>query len=123
MHPGGSCGNVPAFMPVRYECQRCTNCCRWPGFVRVEAADITALAGATGLSEHEFIQRYTRLRPQRDGLALVDKPNGECVFLDGRDCAVQSSKPSQCRGFPNTWNFPGWREVCEAVPVAAAVAV
>ncbi len=76
-----------------------------------------AIAAHLGLSEHDFIQRYTRLRPRRDGLALIDKPNGECVFLEGRDCAVQAVKPRQCRGFPNAWNFPGWREVCEAVPV------
>ena len=102
---------------VYYQCQRCTNCCRWPGFVKVDDADITAIAAHLGLGEHEFIQHYTRLRPRRDGLALIDKPNGECVFLDGRDCVVQPVKPGQCRGFPNTWNFPGWREVCEAVPL------
>ncbi len=104
---------------IYYQCQRCTNCCRWPGFVKVDAPDIAAIASHLGLSEHEFIQRYTRLRPRRDGLALIDKPNGECVFLEGRDCAVQPVKPGQCRGFPNTWNFTGWREVCEAVPVPA----
>jgi Fe-S-cluster containining protein len=80
-------------------------------------AEIAALAGFLALDEHEFIQRFTRLRPQRDGLALLDKPNGECIFLEGRECAVQAVKPVQCAGFPNTWNFPGWREVCEAVPV------
>ncbi len=78
---------------VHYQCQRCTNCCKWPGF---------------------------RLRPNRDGLALTDKPNGECIFLEGRDCRVQPVKPGQCRGFPNTWNFPGWREVCEAVEVESS---
>jgi hypothetical protein len=26
-------------------------------------------------------------------------------------------KPEQCSGFPNKWNFPGWRQVCEAIPV------
>ncbi|PHX94050.1 MAG: zinc/iron-chelating domain-containing protein, partial [Pedosphaera sp.] len=39
------------------------------------------------MSEHEFIQQFTRLRPDRRGLALMDKPNGECVFLDGENCA------------------------------------
>ena len=102
---------------VYYQCQRCTNCCRWPGFVKVDESDIAAIASHLNVTEHEFIQHYTRLRPRRDGLALVDKPNGECVFLDGRDCAVQAVKPGQCRGFPNTWNFPGWREVCEALPI------
>ncbi len=99
-----------------YQCQRCTNCCRWPGFVKVGEAELSAIAQFLGMEEHQFIQEYTRLRPQRDGLALIDKPNGECVFLEGKDCAIQAVKPVQCAGFPNTWNFPGWREVCEAVP-------
>jgi Fe-S-cluster containining protein len=103
---------------VYYQCQRCTNCCRWPGLVRVDNDDISALAAYLGLDERSFIERYTRLRPQRDGLALTEKANGECVFLDGRDCAVQRVKPRQCAGFPNTWNFPGWQSVCEAIPVS-----
>lgn len=105
--------------PVFYQCQRCANCCRWPGIVRVDDAEIRALAEFVGLTEYDFIQRYTRLRPQRDGLSLVEKTNGECIFLDGRDCTVQPVKPRQCRGFPNEWNFPGWQEACEAIPVPA----
>ncbi len=100
-----------------YACQRCTNCCRWPGFVKISSEDITAIAGHLGLEESEFIQKFTRLRPSRDGLALIDQPDGACVFLEGRDCRIQAVKPLQCRGFPNTWNFPGWRDVCEAIEV------
>jgi Fe-S-cluster containining protein len=104
---------------VFYQCQRCANCCRWPGFVKISDAEITAISSFLGLSEEAFIQTLTRLRPRRDGLALIDKANGECVFLDGRDCRIQAVKPEQCRGFPNTWNFPGWQTVCEALPVLA----
>ena len=64
----------------------------------------------------EFIERYTRLRDDRRGLALVEKPNGECVFLSGNDCSVQPVKPQQCRDFPNLWNFPGFEKICRAVP-------
>ncbi len=71
-----------------------------------------------GIGDEAFIQSHTRLRPERNGLALIDKPNGECIFLDGGNCAIQPVKPSQCRGFPNKWNFPGWRETCEAIPIA-----
>lgn len=101
---------------VHYDCQRCTQCCRWPGWVPVGEDEISRMAALLEISESEFVDRYTRLGPRRDGLALMEKSNGECVFLDGRDCRVQSAKPIQCRGFPNTWNFPGWRAVCEAVP-------
>ena len=101
---------------VHYDCQRCTACCRWPGQVKVGAEEIAAIAEHLGLTEWDFIQQYTRIRPQRDGLALVDKAGGECVFLEGADCRIQGAKPIQCKGFPNTWNFPGWRMSCEAVP-------
>lgn len=104
-------------MDVYYQCQRCTNCCKWPGQVKLTDADIAAMSGLLGMDERDFIERYTRLRPDRRGLALIDKGNGECIFLDGRDCLVQAAKPEQCIGFPNKWNFPGWRDVCEAVPV------
>ncbi|MEO8353364.1 MAG: YkgJ family cysteine cluster protein [Chthoniobacteraceae bacterium] len=101
---------------VHYDCQRCTACCRWPGFVKVDESEIAAIAAHVGLEEADFIQRFTRLRPNRDGLALIDKENGECHFLESGDCTIQPVKPRQCREFPNRWNFPGWREVCEAVP-------
>jgi Fe-S-cluster containining protein len=105
---------------IYYQCQRCTNCCRWPGFVKLNDREIAEIAAFVGLTEFDFIQQYTRLRQYRDGLALTDKANGECVFLDGNNCAIQQVKPQQCRDFPNKWNFPGWRQVCEAVPVLAA---
>lgn len=103
-------------MPIFHECQRCTACCRWPGEVRVTDAEVTRLAAFLGIAEDEFIQRNMRLRPDRRGLVLADKENGECVFLDGVDCRVQSVKPQQCRDFPNLWNFPGWEKVCHAIP-------
>lgn len=103
-------------MPVFHECQRCTACCRWPGQVRLSEPEITRLAQFRGVSEPEFIQQFTRLRPDRLGLALMDKPNGECAFLEGENCAVQPVKPQQCRDFPNLWNFPGFEQTCRAVP-------
>jgi Fe-S-cluster containining protein len=112
-----SCRENASGTDVRYACQRCTNCCRWPGFVKLTDADITAIAAFLGMNEHAFIEKFTRLRPRRDGLALIDNPDESCVFLEGRDCRIQPVKPVQCSGFPNTWNFPGWRDVCEAIEV------
>ena len=85
--------------------------------MKVSESEIARIAEHLRIGEDDFIQRYTRLRPQRDGLALIDKGSShECIFLEGRDCAIQRVKPIQCAGFPNAWNFPGWRESCEAVP-------
>ncbi len=67
---------------------------------------------------YDFVRDYTRLRENRQGLSLIDKEGTtECIMLDGENCKIQEVKPYQCAGFPNRWNFEGWREVCEAVPV------
>ena len=103
-------------MPIFFECQRCTACCRWPGQVRVSGAEITRLAALKNLCEHEFIQQFTRLRADRQGLALKEQADGACIFLEGENCAVQPVKPQQCREFPNLWNFPGFEKTCHAIP-------
>ncbi len=103
-------------VPIFYECQRCTACCRWPGQVRLTDAEISRLAAFKQMSEFDFIQKFLHLRHDRQGLALQNKPNGECIFLDGDNCAVQPVKPQQCRDFPNLWNFPGFEKVCHAIP-------
>ncbi|MES2474621.1 MAG: YkgJ family cysteine cluster protein [Verrucomicrobiota bacterium] len=103
---------------VRYVCQRCTACCKWPGDVRLETDEIPRIAEFLGMDEAAFIERYTRLRMNRKGLSLIEKENHECSMLEGNACRIHAVKPGQCAGFPNKWNFPGWRQVCEAIPVA-----
>ena len=102
----------------RYLCQRCGNCCRWPGDVRISDDEVPRIAAFLELSEEEFTERFTRLNANRTGLSITDKPNGECVFLEGANvCRIQPVKPGQCGGFPNEWRFPGWRDVCEAIEI------
>ena len=103
---------------VTYLCQRCGNCCRWPGDVIVTGEEISGIAMHLGLPESAFIQNYTRLSANRKHLSIIDKADGSCVFLEGQNtCKIQPVKPEQCRGFPNKWRFDGWREVCEALEV------
>ena len=108
-------------MPIFYECQRCTACCRWPGDVRVSDDEIRRLAAFVSLTEDEFIQRFTRLTRDRRGLSLVEKASGECQFLEGGNCSVQSVKPQQCRDFPNLWRFSGFEKTCHAKPHSVEV--
>lgn len=116
----GSPGNDHTVLEpgVNYVCQRCAACCKWPGDVRIDDGDVTVISGFLGMDESEFLDRYTRLRTNRQGLSLMEKENHECVMLEGGSCRIHPVKPSQCAGFPNKWNFPGWREICEAIPVS-----
>lgn len=100
----------------RFECIRCGNCCRWPGCVKVGDAEIDAIAAFLGMEVSEFIERYTALMPDRQGLTLIEKPDGSCIFLEGGKglsrCRIQPVKPVQCDAFPEKWNFPGWEKEC-----------
>lgn len=118
----GSPGNreVTLDAEVHYACQRCTACCKWPGDVRLEEDEIAPIAAFLDLTDREFLDGFTRLRTNRQGLSLVEKENHECIMLAGDACRIHPVKPGQCRGFPNKWNFPGWRQVCEAVVVPRA---
>ena len=77
--------------------------------------EIAAVAAHVGLDEAAFIQRHTRLMPDRRSLSLVEKDDGSCVFVtpDNR-CDINDVKPKQCRDFPDVWNFPGYEQVCRA---------
>ena len=104
-------------MPIFYECNRCTACCRWPGQVSLVPEQIATIAAFLGITEPEFIEQFTRLNRTRPGLALQDQADGSCIFLEGGDCRIQPVKPQQCREFPNLWNFPGFERACRARPV------
>lgn len=102
-------------MIARRQCTRCGNCCRWTGYVRLKEAEVDAIVAHLGLSATEFMERFTRLTDDRRGLSLIEKPDGSCIFLEGtNECRIQPVKPSQCIGFPNAWNFPGFEKQCRS---------
>jgi Fe-S-cluster containining protein len=103
-------------MPRSYRCQRCTACCRWPGEVHLGNEEVSRLAAFLGMPEYRFVQDHMRLGGDGGRLVLIDKPNGHCIFLEGRDCRVQPVKPDQCREFPNRGRFPGFERLCQAIP-------
>jgi Fe-S-cluster containining protein len=86
-----------------FECQQCGICCRWEGDVLLEPEDVPRLAVATGLSEAEFIERYTVLASNRRQLSLSEHSDGSCVFLEENRCAHYDARPEQCRTFPHAW--------------------
>ncbi|QQL43914.1 YkgJ family cysteine cluster protein [Sulfuriroseicoccus oceanibius] len=101
----------------RWQCQRCGNCCKWPGDVRVDDEEIAKIAAFLDMDVNDFMNEYVRLRSDRQGLSLIEKPNDECIFFEDGGCVINPVKPIQCAGFPNTWNYIGWRNDCEAIAV------
>lgn len=101
---------------VLYDCARCGACCRWKGDVCIEEDEVIRIAAFLHMEEEAFVNEYCRLRANRMGLSIKDAPDGACMMLDADGCRINPVKPRQCKGFPNTWNFPGWRDVCRATP-------
>jgi len=108
-------------MTSTYKCRRCGNCCRWAGYVRLSDADIDGMAALLEMDPYAFLAEYTILTLDRQDISLIEKADGSCIFLDGKNiCRVNAAKPQQCRGFPNAWNFVGFDLECEAERVPAA---
>lgn len=57
------------------------------------------MAALLGESEWDFVQKFTRLRPQRDGLALLDKENGECIFWTVATAGCRRRNPFSAASF------------------------
>src|SRR5262249_2755979 len=78
-----------------------------PGSVRVDDAEIAALARRAGLADARFRAAFPR--PLRGGggeRSRRERRDGTCVFYDPqRGCTVYADRPRQCR----TWPF--WRAV------------
>jgi len=104
---------------VDFHCKRCGNCCRHAGEVRLEEGEAEAIAVLLGMDVVSFTATYTRLRDDRRGLSLTEKPGGNCVFLSGNapfECGIQAAKPKQCRDFPFGWRYEDFEAICAAAP-------
>lgn len=106
---------------LRFQCTACGDCCTGPpGFVWVNREETTRLAARLGMPLDEFERKYTRKVGIRR--SLVEFPNGDCVFFDGRTrkCQVYEDRPRQCRTWPfwqsNIATEEAWKKTCEICP-------
>ena len=100
----------------------CANCCRGPGFVRLQADEIDRIAAFLHISRDEFLRRFTRTpeikeHAARGDLWLLDKPGPaqECIFLADNRCSIHDAKPDHCVGFPTRWRTPDVMDYCEGM--------
>ena len=93
---------------VRFSCQSgCTRCCGGaPGDVFVTAEEIAAIAQLLKIEPTEFEASYVR-HYSSGKMSLTERPNGDCVMLDGKGCGIYSARPKQCR------DYPFWSEIME----------
>jgi Fe-S-cluster containining protein len=99
----------------KWLCQRCGNCCRWPGFVIVSGKEIDRMADFKGMDPEDFLEKYVEVTPDGESLTLIMKKDDSCIFLgENNTCKVNEVKPNQCGDFPNQWYFDGWQDMCEA---------
>ncbi len=100
---------------LRFECTQCGNCCTGgPGAVWFTADEGRAIAARLGVSEGQFLDRYTRRIGVRRSFNERKTEHGfDCVFLDRSTapgkamCSIYDVRPTQCR----TWPF--WPENLE----------
>lgn len=86
--------------------------------IKLKENEIEPIADFLKIDPLDFIQDYCEILPDRGGLGIISRPTHECIFLEGKNrCKINSVKPAQCSGFPNLWKFPGWRDLCEAIPI------
>jgi Fe-S-cluster containining protein len=107
---------------LRFRCTQCSRCCTGQeGYVWLSPKDQEPIARHLGLEREAFLKRYVRLVGRL--LCLVDKPNGDCIFLtEDKRCAIHPVKPRQCLAFP-FWprlveTEGSWAEVAETCPGA-----
>jgi Fe-S-cluster containining protein len=108
---------------LKFKCTRCGNCCTGaPGFVWVNAEEVTKIARYLGESEEKVARKYVRRIGVRH--SLKEHANGDCVFYsrEGRGCSIYPARPRQCRTWP-FWNSnlagpEAWQETCRDCPGA-----
>ena len=81
------------------DCTVCANCCRGP-HVYIEWRDVVRLMRFLGVSQKEFLEKYTMPGDEEKRVLLRSSATG-CVFLEGNLCSVYGARPDVCRRFPH----------------------
>jgi uncharacterized protein len=105
---------------LAFSCTRCGACCTGaPGFVWVDAEEVSALAKHRGMTVEAFGKKF--VRRVGDRFSLVERPGGDCIFWDKAvGCTVYEARPVQCRTWPfwpeNIDSPESWEHVTSICP-------
>lgn len=104
---------------LRFECTRCGNCCRGPGYVWVDETEVATLAKHFGMEATDFEKVYTRKVGR--SRSLREQANDDCIFYDREQgCLVYEVRPRQCQTWPfweqNLESQRDWKDVQSRCP-------
>lgn len=109
-----------------FACERCGNCCKGEGAVRIGPAEADRLARHLHLPRRKFLKQYARQMGAEEWW-LINHDNAElwCIFLtrdaDGLyGCQVNEAKPDQCRSFPAKWRNSDSLRTCAGLRTLVA---
>ncbi len=94
-----------------FECRRCNECCRKPGYVYLKEGEAERIAKYLKLPLYDFTDQYCEVIDRRR-LVLKKSENEICVMLENEGCKVHPVKPDQCREFPYRWHTPASWDYC-----------
>ncbi len=83
----------------KIDCRTCANCCK-VAETDITARDAARIARYMGMTEKQFVEKYTTTSAFEDSLILRRTESG-CVFLNGNDCTIYEERPDTCRNFPH----------------------
>ena len=98
----------------RFECQRCNECCKQPGFVYLREGEADKMAAYLNMEVRDFIEKYCDLEERR-WLVLKKYPDEACIFLEENGCRIHSVKPVQCQDFPRKWRTAASFDYCQGL--------
>lgn len=108
-----------------FGCAQCGRCCGGsPGVVWVDREEIRRIAAALELPQDKLWGPFLR-RVGITRVSLVERANGDCVFLkhgaDGSSsCTIYDIRPQQCRTWPfwdqNLSNPASWQDAASRCP-------
>jgi len=98
----------------KFRCQRCSACCRQPGFVYLKEGDVERLAARFAMDIYQFTETHCLLM-DRQHLVLKKRPDETCLFLEANGCQIYEARPLQCRDFPLNWKTEKSLNYCEGL--------
>ena len=97
-----------------FECKKCNECCRQPGYVYLSEEEAEAAARFLKKDIYEFVNQFCDLLDRRQ-LVLKKLEDEACIFLTKEGCRVHPAKPRQCRDFPVKWRTVKSLSYCEGL--------